>query len=49
MRIKFHKNWGGGITDTQTAWRVHKPTLGKKDENKVLRETFGIETYGWRG
>jgi hypothetical protein len=20
---------GGGFTDTQTAWRSHKPTLGK--------------------
>jgi hypothetical protein len=26
----------GGFTDTQTAWRSHKPTLGKKADNRAV-------------
>jgi hypothetical protein len=42
IHTKFHKDWfrhskavEGGYTDTQTAWRSHKPTFLNK-ENRLI-------------
>jgi hypothetical protein len=48
--IKFHKdrikhsnvNGGGESSDTQTAWRSHKPTLGKQAKKKSKENGISI-------